>query len=70
MTTIHEVQQVLTCNTPFGEAQVLFIMDYGIHRNTIWVCASFEDGVIRHFDSNQITIKSNYTLDFNKPNKS
>ena len=69
MTTIHEVQQVITCNTPFGEAQVLFIMDYGIHRNTIWVCANFEDGVIRHFDSNQITITSNYTLDFNKSNK-
>ena len=69
MTTIHEVQQVLTCNTKFGEAQVLFLMDYGIHRNTIWVCASFEDGVIRHFDSNQITITSNYTLDFNKSNK-
>ena len=69
MTTRHEVQQVITCNTPFGEAQVLFLMDYGIHRNTIWVCASFEDGVIRHFDSNQITITSNYTLDFNKSNK-
>ena len=69
MTTIHEVQQVLTCNTQFGEAQVLFLMDYGIHRNTIWVCASFEDGVIRHFDSNQIQIAMNHTLDFNKPNK-
>jgi|688.fasta_scaffold240293_1 hypothetical protein len=68
MTIIHEVQQVLTCNTPFGEAQVLFLMDYGIHRNTIWVCASFEDGVIRHFDSNQITITRNHTLDFNKAN--
>jgi len=69
MTTIHEVRQVITCNTPFGEAQVLFLMDYGIHRNTIWVCASFEDGVIRHFDSTQITITSNHTLDFNKSNK-
>ena len=69
MTIIHEVQQVLTCNPPFGEAQVLFLMDYGIPRNTIWVCASFEDGVIRHFDSNQITITSNHTLNFNKPNK-
>lgn len=69
MTTIHEVQQVLTCNTQFGEAQVLFFMDYGIHRNTVWVCASFKDGVIRHFDSNQITITTNHTLDFNKSNK-
>jgi hypothetical protein len=69
MAKIHELKQVLTANTPFGEAQVLFLIDYGIHRNTIWVCASFEDGKIRHFDSNQITITINYTLDFNNPNK-
>lgn len=69
MPIIHEVQQVLTCNTEFGEAQVLFLMDYGIHRNTIWVCADFKDGKIRHFDSNQITITMNHTLDFNVKNK-
>jgi len=68
MTAIHEVQQILTCNTPFGEAQALFIINYGIHRNTIWVCANFDDGKIRHFDSNQISITSNHTLDFNKSN--
>ena len=62
---IHEVKQILTVNTPFGEAQVLFIMDYGIHRNSIWICASFTDGKIRHFDTNQITLTSNHTLNFN-----
>ena len=69
MTTIHEVQQVITVNTPFGEAQVLFIIDYGIHRNTIWVCSSFEDGKIRHFDTNQITVTINQTLNFNMKDK-
>ena len=34
-----------------------------------YVLTNDEDGVIRHFDSNQITITSNYTLDFNKSNK-
>ena len=63
------IQQIITCNTPFGEAQALFIIDYGIHRNTIWVCANFQDGRIRHFDSNQITITSNQTLEFNKEDK-
>jgi hypothetical protein len=62
---IYELKQVLTVDTPFGEAQVLFIIDYGIHRNTIWVCASFQDGKIRHFDSNQITITKNHTMNFN-----
>lgn len=69
MTTIHEVQQAMTVNTPFGEAQVLFIIDYGIHRNSIWVCSSFSDGRIRHFDTNQITLVKNHTLDFNTNNK-
>lgn len=69
MATIHEINQVLTVNTPFGEAQALFIIDYGIHKNTIWVCASFEDGVIRHFDSNQISVTINYTLNFNLKDK-
>ena len=65
MTTIHEVKQVLKVNTPFGIAQVLFLMDYGIHQNTIWVCASQEDGKIRHFDSNQISIVTNHTIEMN-----
>lgn len=69
MTTIHEVQQLLTVNTPFGEAQVLFIIDYGIHRNSIWVCTSFSDGKIRHYDTNQITVTINHTLNFNMGDK-
>lgn len=69
MTTIHEIKQILTVNTPFGEAQVLFLIDYGVHRNSIWVCASFSDGKIRHFDTNQISLTSNHTLNFNVDNK-
>lgn len=65
MTAIHEVQQFLTVNTEFGRAQVLFIIDYGIHQDSIWVCSSYIDGKIRHFDSNQISLSPNYTLDFN-----
>jgi len=66
MTIIHEVNQVMICETPFGESQVLFIMDYGIHNNTIWICASLKDGKIRHFDSNQINLSCNHTLNFNQ----
>lgn len=69
MATIHEIKQVLTVNTPFGEAQALFLIDYGIHKNTIWVCASFADGVVRHFDSSQISVTINYTLNFNLKEK-
>jgi len=68
-TTIHELKQVIMCNTPFGDAQALLIIDYGIHQNTIWVCSSLSDGSIRHFDSNQISIKLNHTIKFNKNDK-
>jgi hypothetical protein len=69
MTSIHEIKQVLTVNTPFGEAQVLFLIDYGIHLNSIWVCSSLSDGKIRHFDTGQISIKRNDTMNFNLENK-
>jgi hypothetical protein len=65
MTAIYELQQVLTVNTEFGQAQVLFIFDYGMHSNSIWVCASYSDGKIRHFDTSQITINPNHTMNFN-----
>lgn len=69
MTAIHEVQQILTVNTPHGEAQVLFIIDYGIHRNSIWVCAALSDGKIRHYDTTHISITVNHTLNFNLEDK-
>lgn len=65
MTTMHEINQVMLVDTPFGQAQALFILDYGIHFNTIWVCASVEDGAIRHFESNQINITTNHTMNLN-----
>ena len=65
MTAIYELQQILTVDTPFGVSQVLFIIDYGIHTNSIWVCADFSDGKIRHFDTNQISVTTNHTLNFN-----
>ena len=66
---IHEITQVMIVDTPFGKAQALFIIDYGIHFNTIWVCASLENGLIRHFDTNQISISTNHTMNFNTQQK-
>lgn len=65
MTIIHEINQLMFIDTPHGESQALFIIDYGPHANTIWVAANKTDGKIRHYDSNQITLIKNYTIDFN-----
>ena len=62
---ICEIKQTIIVDTCFGQAQALFLIDYGIHMNTIWVCAALSDGKIRHFDSNQISVSKNHTLNFN-----
>jgi hypothetical protein len=49
-------------NTPHGQGIPLFIIDYGAQLNTIWVIANCQDGKIRHYDSNDITLTENKTL--------
>lgn len=61
---IHEVQKILWVNTEHGRCQVLFLMDYGVHENTIWICAN-ESGEIRHYNSTQITLEHNHTINGN-----
>ena len=63
---IHELKKTIFVNTPHGEGQVLFIIDYGIHQNTIWVVANMNDGKIRHYDSNDLSITENHTIKMNK----
>jgi len=65
MTTIHEIQQVMYVETPHGDGQPLFLIDYGPHMNTVWVVANCENGQIRHYESNQIKLTVNWTLSIN-----
>ena len=65
MTIIHEVQQILWVNTPHGDGQVLFIMDYGPHENTIWVVALEDGNEIKHYNSTQVKLCWNNTINFN-----
>lgn len=68
MTTILEIQQLLWVNTPHGDGQALFLMDYGPHENTVWVVALEKDGAVKHYNSNQITICTNNTFNINIKN--
>jgi hypothetical protein len=68
MIAIHEITQVIWVNTPHGVGQALFLIDYGPHQNTIWVVSLKEDGKVKHYDSNHITIEQNHTLNFNVKN--
>jgi hypothetical protein len=66
MSVIHEIQQTIWVNTPKGVGHALFIIDYGIHQNTVWVVCLKETGKILHFDSNQLTVTKNNTLELNE----
>ena len=37
--------------------------------NIVTLCSSFDDGKIRHFDSMEITLKKNHTINFNTNKK-
>jgi hypothetical protein len=62
MQVIHEIQQILYVDTPHGKGIALFIIDYGPQVNTVWVVTNLENGKIRHYDTNHITISKNHTL--------
>lgn len=51
--------------TPLGTGQALFIIDYGMHQNTCWVVTLITDGIIKHFDCNDIILSTNYTYGLN-----
>tara|TARA_R110000868_G_scaffold196839_1_gene442864 strand:- start:220 stop:405 length:186 start_codon:yes stop_codon:yes gene_type:complete len=60
---IHELKQVLWVITPHGIGQALFLMDYGIHQNTIWVVALKDTKEIKHYSSEMVRITINHTID-------
>jgi hypothetical protein len=65
MTAIHEFQSTIWVDTPHGESIAILIIDYGIHQNTIWVVANKNNGRVRHYDSNDIQLSTNHTLNLN-----
>lgn len=57
-------------DTPLGRGHAIFIIDYGVHQNTCWIVALQDDGIVKHFDCNDIIIATNYTYGVNlKKNK-
>lgn len=62
---ICELKQFLWVSTPHGDGQVLFLIDYGPHENTIWVVALEKDGAIKHYNSEQVTLCKNHTFGMN-----
>lgn len=66
MTTIHELQQVLWLSTPHGDGVALFLIDYGVGCDSIFVVALENGGAIKHYQASQVTICKNHTIELPK----
>lgn len=62
---ILQLNPTILVETPLGQGHAIFIIDYGMHQNTCWVVALSENGVVKHFDCNDIIIATNYTYGVN-----
>ena len=55
---IHQLNPTMEVHTPLGDGEALFIIDYGLNINTVWV-VRFKGGVIKHLYSDDIRIYGN-----------
>jgi len=62
---ILQLNPSIAVDTPLGRGQAILIIDYGIHQNTCWVVALEKNGVIKHFDCNDVILHTNYTYGMN-----
>lgn len=62
---ILQLDPSILVETPLGTGQALLIIDYGMHQNTYWVVALVKDGIIKHFDCNDVILSTNYTYGVN-----
>lgn len=67
---ILQLNPTILVETPLGQGQAIFIVDYGMHQNSCWIVALNNNGIVKHFDSNDIIISTNYTYHMNMPKDS
>lgn len=62
---ILQLNPTITVDTPLGKGHTVFIIDYGMHQNSCWVVVLEKDGIVKHFDSNDIIVCCNHTYNIN-----
>jgi hypothetical protein len=62
---ILQLNPAILVETPLGQGEAIFIIDYGMHQNSCWIVALLENGIIKHFDSNDVILSTNYTYGMN-----
>ena len=67
MADIKQLDPPIYVLTPKGEGDTLFLIDYGVNINTVWVVHLHEDGQVLHFDSSDIRIMGNLMYGIENP---
>lgn len=57
-------------DTPLGKGHCIFIIDYSMYQNSCWLVVLEKDGIVKHFDSNDIIVCTNFTHHINIENNS
>jgi hypothetical protein len=63
MAMILQLNPQINVLTVLGAGWTFFIIDYGPWINSVWVVRLNGTGQVKHFDSNDIIIEGNPTLD-------
>jgi hypothetical protein len=62
---ILQLNPAILVETPLGRGEAIFLIDYGMHQNSCWIVALQKDGIIKHFDCNDVIMATNYTYGLN-----
>ena len=55
---ILQLNPTIDISTPLGDGEAMFIIDYGVNVNTVWV-ARMPGGEVKHFWSDDVRIYDN-----------
>jgi len=55
---IYELRSPIAVHTRLGDGDALFIIDYGVALNTVWV-VRLAGGIIKHFFSEDVRVYAN-----------
>lgn len=58
---ILQLDPAILVDTPLGKGTAIFIIDYGMHQNSCCVVTLQKNGIIKHFDCNDVILSVNYT---------
>ena len=62
---ILQLTPTIFVDTPLGKGHCIFLIDYGMHQNSCWVVVLEKNGIVKHFDANDIIVCTNYTYHIN-----